>query len=487
MDIFELTRGQLAGAPYSESSSLQLTAEINSLTDAQVYPRSLVPYSDSIYCLVRKGQNKLLAVINRQSESSDLIVALHPKSVDTLSLLRERLPWLNPMPWGTHMTAGCGDRLGLATPGHLHALRLMQSKYPQKQMAPILAQQSIREMARTNRSPQSVMDDAAWGVFQEGWSSGFGSDADHLKTTDDIDVCVAAGFTFFTFDPGAHVVNTYTSDEYATLPWGELETTSSDVMSRYAARYDQETIQRAFVKYGKAIVHVARLYRHLKSRMGDSPFEVEVSVDETDQPTTHAEHAIIASELRRLDVVWVSLAPRFVGRFEKGVDYIGDLLRFSADCAGHAQIAREWGPYKLSIHSGSDKFSIYPIVAQYAGQLVHLKTAGTSYLEALRTVAGTDQQLFRDIYALACSRYAEDRKSYHVSADPSRAPSASTRSQDLPGILDQFDARQMLHVCFGSILASFGESIKTVLLNNEAMHYADLQTHFVRHLECFCR
>ncbi len=117
-------------------------------------------------------------------------------------------------------------------------------------------------------------------------------------------------------------------------------------------------------------------------------------MDETDQPTTHAEHVYIASELKRLGVEWVSLAPRFVGRFEKGVDYIGDLQAFHQDVNGHAAIARALGPYKLSIHSGSDKFSIYPIIMEATRGLVHLKTAGTSYLEALRTAAALDLDLF---------------------------------------------------------------------------------------------
>ena len=82
----------------------------------------------------------------------------------------------------------------------------------------------------------------------------------------------------------------------------------------------------------------------------------------------------------------MSLAPRFVGTFEKGVDYIGDRTTFAQDIAVHAAIARSHGPYKLSLHSGSDKFSIYDICAEATHGLVHLKTAGTSYLEALRTI-----------------------------------------------------------------------------------------------------
>ncbi len=114
--------------------------------------------------------------------------------------LRKELPWLQPKLLGRKTSAGMGDRLGIATPGHVRAVRNFQGR-----IAPIFAQQSIREMKRTGRSPEQVMDDATWGCFEEGWQGEIGCDADHLKTPNDIDVCVAAGYTFFTFDPGDHV------------------------------------------------------------------------------------------------------------------------------------------------------------------------------------------------------------------------------------------------------------------------------------------
>ena len=494
--------------PLEESVASGIAAELGAITGAYVYPRSITLGQGGVYSLIREGLQKKLAIIgtepvtdvpdNSESRSvsydgQDLQLTLLPVSSSTAAFLREQFDWLTPVTFGTRTTVGCGDRLGLATPGHLRAVRLSPTGawHPSSGIAPILAQQSIREMARTNRTPTDVMDDAMWGGFEEGWQAGFGADADHLKTTEDIDRCVAAGFTFYTFDPGAYVNNTYSTSAFDDLPWGDLETTSSETLARYTPRFEPAIVQRAFVKYGRAIAHVATLYRYLKSQMNGrlaQQFEVEVSVDETEQPTTHAEHTMIAGELRRLSVEWVSLAPRFVGRFEKGVDYIGDLEAFDRDCSGHAQIAREWGPYKLSIHSGSDKFSIYPLVAQHAGHemYVHLKTAGTSYLEALRTVARANSTLFKDIYALAYERYPEDRASYHVSADPAKAPDNQLSGvSDPQTVLDQFDARQMLHVCFGSILSRYGADIKTVLRQNEEMHYADLQRHFTHHLESF--
>jgi hypothetical protein len=181
-----------------------------------------------------------------------------------------------------------------------------------------------------------------------------------------------------------------------------------------------------------------------------------------------------------------------VGRFEKGVDYIGDTKAFADDIAGHAAIAREFGPYKLSLHSGSDKFSIYAIAAQKTQGLVHLKTAGTSYLEALRTIAALDVGFFREIYTFARHRYETDKASYHVSAELGRAP-LPDQVLDWPALLDHFDAREILHVTFGSVLTDktadgslrFYDHFIDILKANPDAYAANLEKHFARHLKPF--
>src|SRR5690606_5406611 len=105
-----------------------------------------------------------------------------------------------------------------------------------------------------------------------------------------------------------------------------------------ALTFDEHTLARAAAKYGAALAHTAGLHRVLAAT--GAPYELELSVDETSYPTTPEEHAYIALELRRLEVPVVSLAPRFVGRFEKGVDFRGDLTALTASLAGHAAIAR---------------------------------------------------------------------------------------------------------------------------------------------------
>jgi hypothetical protein len=480
------------------------------------YPASLAMAGDASLWLTRRGaqRSKRLALLARPSDpllkqfegephefQGGFTLLLCPVNPASVRALRSALACLQPVPLGLGASAGFGDRLGLATPGHARAVRRSHQGEPARKLAPIFAQQSIREMARTGRAPEDVLADATWGAFEAGWRDPVGADADHLKTADDIDACAAAGFSFFTFDPGEHVdaaADQASASELErlaeALPWPDLETTWADSRRRYAGlsvaleglrvSLSEAEAARAAAKYGRALAHVARLYRHLAGK--GIPFEVEVSVDETDTPTSHGEHYYFASELRRLGVEWVSLAPRYVGRFEKGVDYIGDLEALRADLAGHAALARALGPYKLSLHSGSDKFSVYPLIAEAAQGLVHLKTAGTSYLEALRTIAGTVPELFREVAALSLERYPADRASYHVSAEVERVPSlGGLADAELPSLLDHFDARQILHVTFGSALKQFEDRIKAALQTHEEAHYAALESHFARHLRPF--
>jgi hypothetical protein len=487
-------------------------------TELRVHAASIVQYGEVTYALAepQPGQRQLIVLASPASglleqftgEANPIdneTVLIGPLERHNAAALRSQLSWLNPVTLGLGTSAGLGDRLGIATPGHLRALREAGG-----QIMPIPAQQSIREMTRTGRSPQQVFDDAMWGVFAEGWRAGFGADADHLKTPDAIDRCLAAGYTFYTFDPGEQVDNTADTaplaslqEKFAALPWATLEDSPAELVARYLVaqdfegrllRFDEETLIRAAVKYGRALAHVALLYRHLASAGAGRAWEVEISVDETETPTTHAEHVYFATELRRLGVQWVSLAPRYIGRFEKGVDYIGDLDAFSADFALHAAIARTLGPYKLSLHSGSDKFSIYEIAARETRGLVHLKTAGTSYLEALRTVAQVQPDLLRDIYAFSCERYETDRASYHVSAELRRAPSPTNLADaDVLTLLDQFDARQILHVTFGSVLTAqdasgnkrFYGRMMGVLESHPEAYANNLTAHFLRHLRPF--
>jgi len=426
-------------------------------------------------------------------------VLVCPLSPANARELRRRLAWLRPMPLGHRRSFGFGDRLGNATPGHIAAMR---SAGAVERIAPLFAQQSVRENARTGRTPQQVMDDAMWGVFEAGWREPWGADADHVKEIADLDAFVAAGYTFYTIDPSDHVDNAAQSDslpvlreKIARLPWDALGTTYEALAKRYGSEphmvggirlvFDEATLLRALAKYGRAIAHTHAVAAALAVRVGGR-FDLEMSVDETDTPTSVFEHFLVANELLSRELPVVSLAPRFVGKFQKGVDYMGDRDLFQSELKRHVAIMRHFDRYKLSVHTGSDKFSIYPLVAAEAGRQVHVKTAGTSYLEALRVVAAFDAALFRRMLDDARAHFEHDRKSYFLDAQLDKVPAGEQLDDNqLPVLLDQFDARQVLHVAFGTLLTRYGEPIRTTLARHQDHYRAGLERHFVRHLAPF--
>ncbi len=466
------------------------------LSQYQVIETSVIALDGTEYALT--PDKKLLVKGDTAGFIGQMVgeALLCERTPENAVLLRTRLPWLNPVTLGLHTSAGFGDRLGIATPGHVQATIGTG-------VAPIFAQQSVRENSRTHRTPQNVVDDAMWGVFEMGWREAWGADADHLKHAADVAAFVKAGYTFFTIDPGDHVDDAAETDSLdilhtkaAALPWDVLQTTLVEMQTRYQTlfnlgaltlTFDERDVLKAAVKYGSAVAHTLRMAEELKTQSQGRPFEIEMSVDETGTTTSWHEHLYIASELIRNGIPFVSLAPRFVGRFEKGVDYIGDLDELEENIVGHAAIMRHFGNlYKLSLHTGSDKFGVYPIAMRHTEGRVHLKTAGTSYLEALRVMAAVNVGFFRQILTFARERYETDRKTYHVSATLDNVPeSAHLTDEQLPALLDQFDARQVLHVTFGSVLDSFGEKLHRLLRANEPLYHGYLKRHFDRHLAAF--
>lgn len=414
----------------------------------------------------------------------------------------------SPTTLGLAPSFGFGDRIGLATPGHVEAVRLTGSG-----IAPMFAQQSIREMTRTSRTPEGVMDDAMQALEAADWRQPHGADADHLKTSADVDITAAAGFMFFTIDPSDNVDQA--ADDYDAQTVGDKSATLGDAgawIGDYVGKavklstgaqltFDELAVKRAAVKYGLAIQKALELAQHIKQVQEGAgrDYEIELSVDETDQPTTLVEHYIIAEQCLSRGMKLVSLAPRFIGELEKGVDYIGDVAQLEASLKDHAAIAKQLGPYKLSLHSGSDKLAMYPALARATDGQFHVKTAGTSYLEAIRVTAIEEPELFRDICEFSRSRYDKDRATYHVHATLADTPPPSeiaddTKLQDV--YLERWETvseqrgfteagRQILHCTFGSVLTDerFGPAVRQCLEAHPETYKSVLAEHFGRHLK----
>ena len=195
----------------------------------------------------------------------------------------------------------------------------------------------------------------------------------------------------------------------------------------------------------------------------------------------------------------VSLAPRYIGDFEKGVDYKGDVWAFEKSLADHVAIMEQLGPYKLSLHSGSDKLSIYTSFARITKGRWHVKTAGTSYLEMLRVVARHDEKLFRELIDFGRAHYDVDKATYHVSATLGGVPAPAVVkdakslerfylelwSDVKPGAGFTQPGRQILHCTFGSTLTNphLAGAIRKTLEAHPHTFTEILTEHFTKHLE----
>ncbi|MFQ5824519.1 MAG: tagaturonate epimerase family protein [bacterium] len=487
-----------------------------------VYPKSINKINGDFLFIARKGIDKYLYIIlldgnkstiekfqgeilqNTWFEATTFVKQCRLTHRNSL-IIRQLFDFTRPVLIGLQNSIGLGDRLGVANPGHIRAIAGTNLK-------PILAQQSIRELQRTQRKPEEVLDAATWAVFQEGFKNGFGADADHLKTPEDIDLMVNAGFTMFTIDPSQYVVNESSQlylhelqSRAEELPWELLNDSFENVMARYEnksysitidyrIRASREEVMRALVKYGGVIAHTNKMYQHLKEKYPTYPFELELSVDETDSPTTSFEHFFVVNELKRRSISLISFAPRFVGDFEKGIDYKGNLEKFKEEYLKHVKISELLGPYKISFHSGSDKFSIYEAVGELGQGYIHIKTAGTSYLEALRTLADKKPDLFREILDFARDQFEIEKATYHVSAAIENVLSSDNFTDNqLLELFDQNDARQVLHVTFGKVLTFkdengkylFRDRILNSLKEHEEIYNDYLQNHFRRHIKPF--
>ncbi len=476
---------------------LEAVRRLTQDASASVEQGSMVESDGVTYAFVQTAAGARLFVAGKKgatqgfSDSVGETAALCPLTASNAAELRKRLPFTAPSPVGKlKVTMGLGDRLGLAGRGHIRAVR------PYK-VSPVLAQQSVRELTLTRRTFQDVLDSSTWAVFAEGFHSPWGADGDHLKSPDKVAEALAAGFTMITADVSDSLKGKFASasDAEAAQAYAALDAGfRKEVEGRYLdrafplkaggeLRFDADQLRRAVLIYGDAIAHAGRLYQAAVAARGAGRFDFELSIDETDFPTTPQAHFFMAREAARAGISFTSLAPRFVGEFQKGIDYIGDLPEFEKTFAAHAAIAATLG-YRISVHSGSDKFAVFPIVGRLTGGTYHIKTAGTSWLESLRVVAAKDPALFREVYAGAMDGYARARALYHVTPDLGAIPGARDAARITPALLDDVNARRVLHIAYGELLAvpQMKERLYALWGREAEAYRSALTAHIGRHL-----
>ena len=444
----------------------------------KLYPESVNYYEGKKVAMADMGEYDVIiadATLGFAGKANDG-ETIAPLTHENAMLLRKLFPFTAPVRvLNAPRSFGVGDRLGIACPGHIRVFR----KYDAK---PVFVQQSIRELDLTGRRYEDVLDAATFATFRDDYKDGFGADGDHLKKVEDIEYALGLGFTMITLDLSEHIKADGEGDISALkdIYLGK----KFDVGEGITVEFTAEELAKCVHVYGEAIDFAVEMYDRF---LADGRYEAdfEISIDETSVPTSPAQHFFAANELIRRGVKFATIAPRFIGEFQKGIDYIGDIDKFTEEMTVHSQIARHFG-YKLSIHSGSDKFSVFPIIGKKNRDVWHVKTAGTNWLEAMYIVAEKEPALYRKIHAFALENFDKARAYYHVTTDLGNIPALDTLADDeLPALFKNNDARQLIHITYGLILQekAFHDALYRLWRREAEAYAAALERHIGRHMQ----
>jgi hypothetical protein len=482
-----------------------LSEQIPALDDLRAYEDSRRSGSNGVrYMAVRDTEGDRLLILGsgegdgavpaafigtvRDEGNRRLMIA--PQNSENARALREHFPHTAPSTAGAHRSSfGLGDRLGVASPGHIPLFR-------EGDVTPVLAQQSLRELDLMDRDYTEVIDAASWAVFNTGFEGAWVADGDHLKSVDAVVSALKQGCTMITADLSDHLAFDYMDADIQTVTnaYRHLDPAlRNNIEERFRNDvrladgsilvFDPETRQRIALTYGLALDHAAGLYHACRGVKNE--FDFEISIDETDLPTTPEAHYFVAKELKARGVPFTSLAPRFVGEFQKGIDYIGDVEEFASSFALHALIAADLG-HKISIHSSSDKFSVYPVIGRLVKGTYHLKTSGTNWLVALETISRVNPAFFREIFTRAYDVFPAARSYYHITPDMKLSTDITgLKDSQLPEVFTNPTDRQVLHVSYGELFkdAELKSRFFQQIRGSIEVYWDALEAHIGRHLE----
>ena len=312
---------------------------------------------------------------------------------------------------------GTGDRFGCQGKAQLRAI--IKAKEENLDIA-IVWNKSHREHVIIGTTPADVLDEAQNAIRELNWSGNYYVDADHVSLSN-IDLFIDSS-NFFTLDV-ADIIGQRASDEEINSFIAKYERLQGKMKIpnlEEPLMVNDDVLRTIAAKYLLAVKEAGRIYRKIEKKKGKGNFITEISMDETSEPQTPIEIFFILAAISEENIPIQTIAPRFYGKFIKGVDFIGSVERFGKEfemlLAIIQHAVKEFSlldNLKLSIHSGSDKFSIYSIINRALRKYdagIHLKTAGTTWLEELIGLAmtgGKGLELVKEIYIKAYNRYDE--------------------------------------------------------------------------------
>jgi len=402
---------------------------------------------------------------------------------------------------------GIGDRFGLE--GHAQMRAFQVAKERGVEITPVW-NKSNREHTLIGTEPLNVRKEADAATKAAGWTGAYCVDADHIGLSN-VDRFIEAS-DFYTIDVADYIGKAASSDSIVAY-LADMKRFVGELWLPGIAepvKVTQALLEEIAGKYLYAVEQASRVYQHIVAKKGAGNFITEVSFDEANSPQTPAELLFILAGLAREKIPVMTVAPKFSGEFLKGIDYVGDIVQFTREFEadlGVLEFARaEFGlpdGLKLSIHSGSDKFSLYPIMhraIKAKGAGIHLKTAGTTWLEeviGLASAGGEGLAFAKALYREGYARYDEMARPYLlvIQIDKAKLPT--------PDAVDKYTApeyvqalqhvqncksfnihlRQLVHISF-KIAAEKGESYLGLLkTHRKAVETCVTENILKRHVE----
>ena len=402
---------------------------------------------------------------------------------------------------------GMGDRF--ACQGRAQLQACVQATELGAEFVPVW-NKSNREHTFIGTEPSSLRAEADAAVKALGWKKPYHVDADHVRL-ETVDRFIAPS-DFFTIDVADSIAKAAAAADVQAFVDRHPEFTGQVFIPHIdrPLAITRAEVERVANKFLLAVQDAGKIYRHIVAAKGVANFITEVSMDETDSPQTPPELLIILAALADEKIPIQTIAPKFTGRFNKGVDYVGDLKQFeqefNEDLAVIAFAIQKYGlppSLKLSVHSGSDKFSIYEPMRKALNKFnagVHIKTAGTTWLEELIGLAeagGDGLEIAREIYACAIEHMDEFCAPYAsvIDIDKAKLPGAAAvngwssqqfvsalrHDQKNPAFNPSF--RQLLHVSF-KVAAKKGDRYLNALKKHEAIIARNVTENlFERHMK----
>lgn len=469
--------------------------------DFFIYNNSFHRYGEKIFFICKNSDRKFLGEIEYKKDfflrkSLDKILEFEFENkiayIGLFDTLKENakniitlFPYLKPKKINKKSSFGFGDRIGITSGIH--------SKFAGSyDIFPVFAQQSVREIIKTSKKIEDILHDAVLGVFQSGFKNYWGADADHVRDKKWLKLMIDnsyLAYSMFTID---------TIDYINLKPENSDNDLKNDIdfkerlvkAKKYIGKkikfldwefiYEEDKLLEIVRKYYKCLDHLKNCFSLIKEKIDE--FDFEPTFDETDIVTSPEEHFFLVNELISDGVEFSTFALRLPGVFEKSIDFIGSESDLESSIQIHNEIAKHFGSYKLSLHSADYKFKVFKLFRNIIYDNFHMKFGGSSWREAVHTIAEIDKDLFRMILNISLEKAEENSVAYHMKLDTAKI-NKLIKTKDLSSLFSKKEIIQLLEISYGTILNRYRDIIENVLTKNEERYEENIVDNYKLHFD----